>query len=109
MFSDLVSEQGHSCMFYGDLVKGFEAVDNAECLAILLDYTKPAGSVGRVRRLIYSSINLLLNELAYFFVDAWQDWDVLLCSGLVWDCQDLDRGEEVFMKVASFEIVPSKT
>ena len=67
------------------------------------------GAVGQVGGLVYSHIELALDDAAYLFVDAGQDRDVLLSPGLMWDGRDFDGREEVLVEVTALLVAPSES
>ena len=109
MFTDLIRERGDTCVFYSDLIEGLEAVDDPEWFAILLDDAEPSGPVGWDEGFIHIHIQLALDDFANFVVYVWRNRDIALNPGLVWDCRDLYRWEEILAEVSTFLAGPSKT
>ena len=79
---------GDAGVLDSNCVKGFEAVDQANCISFFLRNAEPAWAVQRVEVLIYAGIHLRLNNLANFVVDTQQYRNVALNPGGV--CNDWD-------------------
>ena len=85
-------------MFDRDGVEWFEAVNNSDTLAVLLDDTKPSGSICGVGGFVDTSIHLLLDNCTYFVVESRQYWDILLDPRRMWNNGEFDRREEVIVR-----------
>jgi hypothetical protein len=83
-------------------------LDYSEGLPILFGDTKPSRSIGRVGRFENTCVYLLLDESADVFVDTWGNRNVAQHPRGVRDDWDVNRGKEVFTKVTSFRVCPSK-
>ena len=96
-------------MLNGDRVQGFERVDWAKRLAVLLRDGEPLGTVGRVRWLVHASRDLLLDDLADFVVDAGRNRDITFDPRYVGYDGELDGREEVFAEPTSLGVVPGES
>ena len=96
-------------MLNGDFVKRLETVYNVKRGAVFFGDAEPLRLIGGVGGFINSGFKLALDEFTNFFIDSGQDWNVFLHPGLVWDCWDLNRWEEVFMEVAPLRVTPCES
>jgi hypothetical protein len=55
-------------MLYGDYIEWFETVDYLQVYFVFLDDAEPSRSIGGVRSLIYTCIDLSVNDSAYLVV-----------------------------------------
>jgi hypothetical protein len=109
VFADLVCEGRDTRVFDGDLVEQFEAVDQAQGLPVLLDYTEPVQRVQGVRPLVNTSFDFVLDNSAKVVVDAGQYRDIVLSPQLVQDGRDLDGREEILAEVSVLLISTHKS
>ena len=85
-----------------DLVERLETVNQSKCLAVFLHDAKPSGTIRRIRWFINTCFDLPLDDCADIFEDAGWNRDVSFDPGGMWNDRELDRGEEISSKVASF-------
>ena len=95
-------------MLDSDAIKLFETVNGAQRLSICLENAKPLGAIGSVRRLVYSSRDLVANDPTDFVVETSRNWDVLLDPRDVRDDCHRNGREEVLAKATTLGIVPGE-
>ena len=91
LLGDLFGEGGDARVLDSNCVKGFEAVDQANCISFFFRNAEPVWAVQRVEVLIYAGIHLHLNNLANFVVDTQRYRNVVLNPGGVCDDWDFNR------------------
>jgi len=83
-------------------------MDESQGLSVLLDNTKPPGSVCRVRRFVYSTLNLVLDNLDNFVVDCGGNRDIPLYPWGMRNSGDPDRREILLLKPTTFTGIPDE-
>ena len=96
-------------MLYSDFIERFEHVYWAKTLAVLFEYTEPAGSIGRIGWFVNACAYFGFDNFAYLFVNARQNRNVFLDPGCVWNDREIDRRKEVGVEFSSFCIGPCET
>ena len=87
-------------------VKRFQAVNDTKALPVLLEYAEPPRTVGRVRGLVHSGVDLLFDYCADLLVDTGRDRYILQHPGGVRDDWELDWGKEVLAETSALGVVP---
>jgi len=90
-------------------IERFEAVDDSKVRSAFLQDGKPSRSIGRVRSLVDTGVDLGLNDFANFLVNARRYWHISKYPGLVLDDGHAYWREEVLAESTSLRIVPSKS
>jgi hypothetical protein len=93
-------------MLNRNCVKWFEAVNWSKRFTVFLEDAKPSGTIGRIRRLIYSSGDFMPYDFADFLVYTRRYGDVALNPRSVGHDREFYWREEVRSKSTSFRIVP---
>ena len=93
-------------MLYSDAIELLEGMDWSQGFSVGLENEEPARSVGRVRGLVNTSVDFLLDNLANLIVEASRNGDVPLDPGDVRDGGHNHGWEEVFAEATSFAIRP---
>jgi len=81
-------------------------MDESQGLSVLLDNTKPPGTVCCVRRFVYSTLNLVLDNLHNFVVNGGRDRDIPLYPWSMRNSGDSDRREILLLKPTAFTGIP---
>ena len=95
-------------MLDGDSIERFKAVYQSERFPILLEYAEPSGPVGRVRRFVYASLNLLEDNRTDFLVQSRRYWNITLDPRFVGYDWNGDWGEEVLSETPSLLVIPGE-
>ena len=103
----MVGDRGHAAVLNRDLVQRLERMDDAD-VPVLLEHAEPSRTVGRVRRLVNSGVDLLADERDDLIVDAGRDGEVLLDPRNMRDDRELDRREHVATEVPALGVLPSE-
>jgi hypothetical protein len=109
MLAYLIRERSNPRMFNSNAVKRLETVNKPKRLPVLLNHTKPARPVRRVRRLINARIDLDFNKSADLLVDARRDRDISLSPRLMRNSRDLDGREEVLSEMPVLWVCPGES
>jgi len=83
-------------------------MDESQGLSVLLDNTKPPGTVCRVRRFVYSTLNLVLDNLHNFVVNGGRDRDIPLYPWGMRNSSDSDRREILLLEPTAFTGIPDE-
>ena len=92
-----------------DGVERFETVNDSETLSVLLDDTKPSGSVCGVRGFVDTGVHLLSDYCTNSVIESGWYRNILLDPRRMWNDWELNRREEVCSESAALEIGSCKT
>jgi hypothetical protein len=81
-------------------------VDKSQGLSVLLHNTEPPGTIRRIRGFVYSTLNLVLDDLDYFVVNCGRDGNIPLHPWRMRDSCDPDRREILLLKPTALAGIP---
>ena len=96
-------------MFDRDGVEWFEAMDDSETLAVLLDDAEPSGSICGVGGFVDTGVHLPSDDGAYFVVESGRYRNILLDPRRMRNYWKLDWREEVCSESTALEVGPCET
>ena len=105
-FDKLLRDWRHCGVADGDHIVGPEIMDYSERCAVVFDYAKPSGSVGRIRWFVDPGGDFVADDFDYLVVDTGRDRDVPVNPGRVRYGRDANRGKEIGIPVAAFGFYP---
>jgi hypothetical protein len=103
----LVNEWWDSSIVDSDSIEGLEVMDYVEGAVLLFD-SEPTGPVRGIGGLVYTSCNLLLEEVNDVVDDASRNGDVTLYPGCVCNGGDLDQCKVFVAEVSALGFGPGE-
>jgi len=83
-------------------------MDEPQGLSVLLDDAEPPGTICCVRGFVYSTLNLVLDNLHNFVINGGRDRDIPLYPWSMRNSGDLDRREILLLKPTAFTGIPNE-
>jgi hypothetical protein len=102
----MVSKRRKCCVFDSDSVERLQVMDELQRLPVFLHNTEPPGTVCCVRGLVYSTLDLILDDLDDFVVNCGRDGNVALYPWRMRNSCDPDWREILLLEPTAFAGIP---